>query len=113
MGHFLVPGAQRHAQHTRNARGGSRLVLFSLELFVQLFFRLIDLMRRGVDWSLADGQFVRDGVDRWCQPVPAGSSVSQKGERRRPTTIRYGRGPDPGPCWFAFLTPAAPCEKSK
>ena len=35
---------------------------FSLELFVQVFFKLIDLMGRGADWSLADVQFVRDGM---------------------------------------------------
>ena len=35
---------------------------FSLELFVQVFFRLIHLMGRGVGWSLADVQFVRDGA---------------------------------------------------
>ena len=37
-------------------------VSFSLELFVQVFFKLIDLMSRGADWSLADVQFVRDGM---------------------------------------------------
>ena len=35
---------------------------FSLEHFVQVFFRLIHLMGRGVDWSRADVQFVRDGM---------------------------------------------------
>ena len=54
-------GAQLHAQHTRDVRGGPRSV-FSLALFVQVFFRLIHLMGRGVDWSLADVQFVRDGM---------------------------------------------------
>ena len=35
---------------------------FSFELCVQVFFKLIDLMGRGVDWSLVDVQFVRDGT---------------------------------------------------
>ena len=52
-------GAELHAQHTRDVHGGPRSV-FLLELFVQVFFRLIHLMGRGVDWSLADVQFVRD-----------------------------------------------------
>ena len=31
-------------------------------LFVQVFFKLLDLIRNGADWSLADVQFVRDGM---------------------------------------------------
>ena len=54
-------GAQLHAQHTRDVHGGPRSV-FSLELFVRVFFKLIDLIGRGADWSLADVQFVRDGM---------------------------------------------------
>ena len=51
-------GAELHAQHTRDVHGGPRSV-FSLELFVQVFFRLVHLIGRGVDWSLAGVQFVR------------------------------------------------------
>ena len=29
---------------------------------MQVFFKLIDLMGRGADWSLADVQFARDGM---------------------------------------------------
>ena len=64
--------AQLHAQHTRDVHGGSRSV-FSLELFVQVFFRLIDLVGRGADWSLADVQFVRTGMAGGANLSLAGS----------------------------------------
>ena len=81
-------GAQLHAQHTCDVHGGPRSV-FSLELFVQMFFKLVHLMG-GADWSLADVQFVRDGM-------ASGANLSLLARSR-----------------VSFVTPSAPFfEKSK
>ena len=47
--------------NTRDVHGGPRSV-FSLGLFVQVFFGLVSLVGRGADWSLVDVQCVRDGM---------------------------------------------------
>ena len=54
-------GAQLHAQHTRDVHGGPRSVFFHSNSLCKCFSG-VHLMGRGVDWSLAEVQFVRDGM---------------------------------------------------